>query len=191
MKYLIGAVLALCCSASSFASVCEYSSPEVRSLSYQSGAFLPVYFASYQLDLPGVPVAFLSTEGFIAAYPDNGYIGVQHLNPAQMADSLPRLAKDLSSVANFYRLIYGTSAAGETGINPQELSLQRSLLKLDCKSDVVFFQRDDIQIIFHGAADSAGFHKIVLMDGDNVELITVRGSRGVALQVLGSIKRRL
>ncbi|WP_341523241.1 hypothetical protein AABC73_08780 [Pseudomonas sp. G.S.17] len=190
MKYLIGAVLALCCSASSFASVCEYSSPEATSLSYQSGAYLPVYFSSYQLDLPGAPVAFLSGEGFIAAYPNNGYIGVQHLNPAQMADSLPRLAKDLTSVADFYRLIYGMSAAGDAGINPQELSLQRSLVKLDCKSDVVFFQRDDIQIIFHGAVDSAGFHKIVLMDGDNVELITVRGSRAVALQILGSIKRR-
>ncbi|OCR24647.1 hypothetical protein AFK24_12505 [Pseudomonas syringae] len=191
MKYLIGAVLALCCSASSFASVCEYSSPETISLTYHPGAFLPVYFSSYQLDLPGVPVALLSAEGFIAAYPDNGYIGVQHLNPAQMADSLPRLAKDLTSVADFYRLIYGMSAVRENGIDPQELSLQRSLLKLDCKSDVVFFQRDEIQIIFHGAVDSAGFHKIVLMDGDNVELITARGSRAVALKIVGSIKRRL
>src|SRR5690606_28172628 len=100
-------------------------------------------------------------------------------------------AKDLSSVADFYRLIYGTSVAGEAGVNTQELSLQRSLLKLDCKSDVVFFQRDDVQIIFHGAIDSAGFHKIMLLDGINVELITVRGSRAVALQIIGSIKRRL
>lgn len=191
MRYLAGVFLAVCCSATSFASVCEYSAPEVRSLAYQKGAFLPVYFSGYQLDLPGVPFAFLSGDSFVAAYPEKGYIGVQHLDPVQMAESLPRLAKGLTSVADFYRLIYGVSTPLETSANPQELSLQRSLLKLDCKSDTVFFDRDTIQIIFHGAADSADFHKIMVLDGDNVELITVRGRREVALQVVGSIKRRL
>lgn len=191
MKYLVGVFLALCCSATSFASVCEYSPPEARFLTYQKGAFLPVYFSSYQLDLPGVPLAFLSGDGFIAAYPDSGYIGVQHLDPVQMADSLPRLAENLKSVSDFYSLIYGVSSLVKFSVNIQELRLQRNLSKLDCNSDVVFFKRNDIQVIFHGATDSPGFHKIMLLNGDNVELITVRGNREVALQIVGSIKRRL
>lgn len=188
MKYLVGALLALCCSANVFASDCEYSAPHAKPLTYQKGAFLPVFFSRYQLDLPGVPVAFISGEGFVAAYPDKGYAGVQHLDPGKMADSLPRLGKHLTAVSEFYRLIYGVPDTGQAQVDIQELSLQRRLLKLDCKSDVVFFQQKDIQIIFHGARDDADFHKIMLLDGDNVELITVRGSREVALQIVGSIK---
>jgi hypothetical protein len=190
MKLLSGFFIALLYAGSSFAGNCEYSSPEPRQLTYQKGAFLPVYFSGFQLDLPSGPMAFLSSEGFVAAYPDNGYIGVQHLDPDTMADSLSRLAKGLTSVSDFYRLIYGVSSSVETKADGKELKLQRALLKLDCKSGVAFYQRGDIQVIFHSASDSTNFHKAMLLNGKNVELITVRGSENFAKQVVASIKRR-
>ncbi|WP_349970507.1 hypothetical protein [Pseudomonas caspiana] len=191
MKYLVGAFFVLYCSANVFASGCGYSAAQARTLIYQKGAFLPVFFSRYQLDLPGPPHAFVSGEGFVAAYPNKNYVGIQRLDTGKMADSLARLSKNLTAVSDFYRLIYGASPPLEITVDPQEQSLQRRLLKLDCMSDVIFFQQSDIQVIFHGAREDADFHKIMLLDGDDVELITVRGSREIAMQIVASIKRRL
>jgi hypothetical protein len=190
MRYLVALCLAIGFSANSYAGVCEYSPPKVEAITYQSGKYLPVYFSTLQIDLPERPIGFVGGEGFIAVYPHSGYVGVQHLDAAMMGDSLLRLAKKLTSVADYYRLIYGAAHSADGIVDAQELTLQRDLAKLDCNADVAFFRLNDVEVIFHGARESGDFHKVLVLDGEAVNLITVRGDRQTALRILSSIKRR-
>lgn len=191
MKCLLGIFFILGCMTNAYAEVCEYSVPETKVLIYRKGEYLPVYFSRFQLDLPGVPSAFLAGDGFTAAYPERGYVGIQHLAPSMMGDSLSNLAPDLTSVSDYYRLIYRLPSHLAGMASHKALSLQRQLLNLDCKTDVVIFQINDIQVVFDGARDATGFHKIMLLDGGDVQLITMRGSREAAIRLMSSIKRRL
>ncbi|MGV6393931.1 hypothetical protein ACTUVN_003157 [Pseudomonas caspiana] len=191
MRYLVGIIFALCSVVNAYAEVCEYPAPRSEVLTYKKGEYLPIYFSAFQLDLPKAPSAFLAGGGFIAAYPDRGYVGLQHLDSAGMGDSLSRLSHDLTSVSDYYRLIYKIPSLMDGLANPEEINLQRGLLSLDCKSDVVLYRISDVQVIFHGAENPTEFHKIMLLDGDNVELIMVRGTRKMALRIVSSIKRRL
>jgi hypothetical protein len=192
MKRTACAFFTIFYAALSSADVCVYSAPDVIAVGYQKGIYLPLYFSGYQLDLPEIPVAFLNGDGFTAIYPDKGYIGLQQINSLAMADSLARMAPELKSISEFYRLIYGDFRGGTSlKADPQELRIQRKLLKLDCHSHVAFFQLADAQVIFHEARTESDFHMIFVLAGEEVALITVRGSTERAVQIIRSIKRRL
>jgi hypothetical protein len=183
--------LMLFCTSFSFANTCSYSSPQVSRLPYEKGFFLAVYFSNYQFDLPALPTAFLSGDGFIAKYPRNEYVGVQHQDSYSMAETMSKLAPDLTRLSDFYRMIYTVPGSiAVTEAIPAELALQRRLLKLDCESHVVFYRVEDVDIIFHRANNETDFHKIFVLGEDGVDLITVRGSEATVMQIIRSIKRR-
>lgn len=169
---------------------CAYKPPTFEALPYKEGNYLPVYFSKFQLSLPSKPVAFLSTDGFIAVYPNKGSLSIDHVAQRESEEVAPKLAPGVTSISSYYRLIYGVPHSVKTW-NDEELGLQRSILGLDCRSSVAFLKVDGVEVLFHKADKVDGINVIVVLNGDDVELITVRGSEETAVQVIASIKRRL
>ncbi|MFJ3485874.1 hypothetical protein ACIPL1_21140 [Pseudomonas sp. NPDC090202] len=169
---------------------CEYVPPKFESLTYKEGDYLPVYFSKFQMSLPGKPVGFLSTDGFIAVYPDKVTVGIQHIAQDDREEVAPLLAPGLKSISGYYRLIYGAPAS-ISAWSDDELVSQRRMLRLDCNSRVAFFRVGGSEVLFHKAKEKKGIHVIVVLNGDDVELITTSGSEQMALQIIASIKRRL
>lgn len=190
LRSWLGLALLACASFSLANDQCAYKPPTFEALPYREGNYLPVYFSSFQLSLPSKPVAFLSTNGFIAVYPDKGSIGIDHVAQRESEEVAPKLAPGVTSISSYYRLIYGAPHAVKSW-SDKELSLQRSVLGLDCSSGVHFFNVDGVEILFHKADKVGGINVIVVLNGDDVELITVRGSEETAVKVISSIKRRL
>ena len=168
---------------------CEYVAPKYDSLRLQENGFLPVYFSKYQLSLPEQPVGFISTDGFTAVYPDKGYVSIDPIQEQEMTEPLRRMSSQISSLADYFRLIYG-DARSVSHWNPEELRLQRDVAGLDCHSAVTFFRVDDVEVILHEARTENDFHRLLVLSALNVELVTVKGSGEMALQVVSSIKRR-
>ncbi len=190
MRAWLGLALLVFTSVALASDQCAYKPPTFEALPYKEGDYLPVYFSKFQLSLPSKPVAFLSTNGFIAVYPDKKNVGMSHIGTREMEGTLERLVPELTKVSEYYRLIYGAPTSIRSW-DSQELKLQRTLAELDCTSKVKFFRINDVEVIFHRAEDKGGFHRIIVMDGDSVELITVFGADDMALQIVSSIKRRL
>lgn len=190
MRSWLGIALLVCTSVALANDHCAYTPPTVEALPYKEGDYLPVYFSKFQLNLPSRPVAFLSTDGFIAVYPNKGSLGIDHVAQRESEEVAPKLAPGVTSISSYYRLIYGVPHSVKAW-SDEELALQRSVLGLDCRSSVAFFKVDGVEVLFHKADKIDGINVIVVLNGDDVELITVRGSEETAVQVIASIKRRL
>jgi len=190
LKQWLGVVLLVCSGAALADGGCEYATPKHESLRLHESGFLPVYFSKYQLTLPEKPVGFISTDGFTAVYPDKGYVSIDRLQEQEMTEPLRRMSSQISRPADYFRLIYG-DAGSLSRWNPEELRLQRAIAGLDCHSAVTFFRVGEVEVILHEAKTEKDFHRLLVLSAFNVELVTVKGSREMALQVVSSIKRRL
>lgn len=170
---------------------CLYKSPAVIDLPYQEGAYIPVYFSNYQFNLPSKPEALLSGDGFIASYPERGYIGQQSVgvNPWRERTAHGNLP---TGVADAYRVLYGASSTER--LNQEALAevlFQRSLLKLDCKAHVTFYRVGGaVDVIWQEKTTGDGFHTLWVLGSDKAEIITMRRPKEDVLQVITSIKPR-
>lgn len=175
----------------SSAGECEYQPPGVINLPYREGTYTPVYFSSYQFNLPSKPEALLSGDGFIASYPDRGYIGQQHVatNPWGVGSVNDH---SITDAAQAYRLIYGalsTKALSKAAL--KEVMLQRSLLKLDCAAQVTFYRvGGSVDVIWQDKNSEDDFHTLLVLGDKEAEIITLRRPRAEVLQVIASIKLR-
>jgi hypothetical protein len=190
LRQWLGVVLVAFSGAALGDGVCEYVAPKYDSLQFQDSGFLPVYFSEYQLSLPERPVGFISTDGFTAVYPDKGYVSIDRLQEQEMTEPLRRMSSQISGLADYFRLIYG-DAVPLIRWSHDELRLQRDVVGLDCHSAVTFFRVGDVDVILHEAKTEKDFHRVLVLSALHVELVTVKGSRKMALQVVSSIKRRL
>jgi len=170
---------------------CLYKPPVPMDLSYHEGAYLPVLFSRYQFNLPSKPEALLSGDGFIASYPERGYIGQQPVDVKPWREGVSH-GNLPASVADAYRALYGASSTDK--LNKEalaEVMFQRSLLKLDCKAHVMFYRvSGTVDVIWQERNSADGFHTIWVLGDKTAELITMRQPNDVVLQVLASIKLR-
>jgi hypothetical protein len=174
-----------------FAEECLYRPPATMDLPYQEGAYLPVYFSHYQFNLPSKPEALLSGDGFIASYPERGYIGQQPVDVKPWREGVAHGNLPVG-IADAYRALYGASSTDK--LNNQalaEVMFQRSLLKLDCKAHVTFYRVGGaVDVIWQERQSADGFHTIWVLGDKSAELITMRRPNEDVLQVIASIKPR-
>ena len=172
---------------------CDYVTPRTVDLPYHEGAYTAVYFSKYQFNLPSQPDVLLSGDGFMASYPGRGYIGQQHVDPEPWSDQLGRFTSRPVSVVDLYRLIYGILPTNNLNAAEQdEVQLQRSLLKLDCNANVTVYRvGGTVDVVLQVRQVETGFHTLLLLSDEGVELITLRRPLKEVMQVIASIKRRV
>jgi hypothetical protein len=174
-----------------FADECSYKSPTVIDLPYHEGAYIPVYFSNYQFNLPSRPDALLSDEGFLASYPERGYIGQQHVDftPWRKGAAHGNLP---TGVADAYRVLYGATSTENLNQDASaEILFQRVLLKLNCNAQVKLYRVGGaVDVIWQERDSEDGFHKIWVLGDERAELITMRRPNEVVLQLISSIKKR-
>ncbi|MEB0121004.1 MULTISPECIES: hypothetical protein [unclassified Pseudomonas] len=172
---------------------CDYSPPSIMKAAYQEGLSTPVYFSSYQFNLPGKPRSLLSGDGFVASYPSQGYVGQQHVTSRPWSDQAEIFTSSSHAVADAYRLIYGVSSGENLNREEvEELKRQRSLLKLDCNAHVTrYLIGGSVDVIWQPSRSKDDFHTVLILGSENVELITIRLPVEEVRQVIFSIKRRM
>ena len=193
MKYWIAVTLMVMAASHASAESCDYVTPGTVYLPYHKGAHTPVYFSKYQFNLPSQPDVLLSGDGFMASYPNRDYIGQQHVNPEPWSDQLGRFTSRPVSVVDLYRLIYGILPANNLNAAEQdEVQLQRSLLKLDCNANVTVYRvGGTVDVVLQVRQVETGFHTLLLLSDEGVELITLRRPMKEVMQVIASIKPRV
>lgn len=193
MKYWLAVSLALTGITNASAESCDYVLPQRIELPYQEGKDTRVYFSRYQFNLPSKPDALLSGDGFIASYPDRGYIGQQHTDSQPWDDQVDGFISPTKNVADSYRLIYGVSSTNGLGIaEVKEVQRQRALLKLDCNAKVTAYRvGDSVDVIFQAAKKESDFHTVWVLGDNGVDIITLRRPIEEVQQVIASIKRRI
>lgn len=193
MKYWIAVTLMVMAASHASAESCDYVIPRTVDLPYHEGAYTPVYFSRYQFNLPSQPGVLLSGDGFMASYPGRDYIGQQHLDPEPWSDQLGRFTSRPVNVVEFYRLIYGLSSTKNlNAAERDEVRLQRSLLKLDCNASVTVYRvGGTVDVVLQARRTETGFHTLLLLSDEGIELITLRRPMREVMQVIASIKRRV
>lgn len=192
MKYWIAVTLMVMVASHASAESCDYVTPRTVDLPYHEGAYTAVYFSKYQFNLPSQPDVLLSGDGFMASYPGRDYIGQQHVDPEPWSDQLGRFTSRPVSVVEFYRLIYGLSSTKNlNAAERDEVRRQRSLLKLDCNANVTVYRVGGaVDVVLQARRTETGFHTLLILSDEGVELITLRRAMKEVMQVISSIKRR-
>ncbi len=171
---------------------CLYKPPAVVDLPYKEGAYIPVYFSRYQFNLPSKPEVLVSDDGFLASYPERGYIGQQHVDFRPWHGGMPE-GNLPASIADSFRLLYGALPTDKLDKEAlAQVEFQRDIQKLDCNARVTLYRVGGaVDVIWQERKSAGGFHTIWMLGEERTELITIRGSNAVVLQVISSIKKRM
>jgi hypothetical protein len=171
---------------------CVYKPPAVVDLPYKEGAYIPVYFSRYQFNLPSRPDVLLSSDGFIASYPEKGYIGHQDVDVKPWHGGMPE-GNLPAGIADSFRLLYGTLPTDKLDHEAlAQVEFQRDIHKLDCNARVRLYRVGGaVDVIWQERRSAQGFHTIWVLGDERAELITISGSNEVVLQVISSIKKRM
>lgn len=170
---------------------CVYKPPAVVDLPYKEGAYIPVYFSRYQFNLPSKPDVLLSSDGFIASYPQKGYIGHQDVDVKPWHGGMPE-GNLPTDIAESYRVLYGMSSTEKLDKEAlAQVMFQRDLLKIDCNTRVHFYRVGGaVDVVWQERRSADRFHSIWVLGEKPAGLITISGTSEVALQVISSIKKR-
>ncbi|MEA9979891.1 MULTISPECIES: hypothetical protein [unclassified Pseudomonas] len=187
-KYLIP-LLACSASFSVWADNCEQKKLSFGALPFAQSDGLAVIIGPYQFNLPEAPTALVAFDGILAAYPEKKYVSYQLITNDSVAGALSQFTTKKLSSADLDRYLYGLYSLESLNETDQALVRDmRSDMQLDCRARLTNFAVGyGVEAIFQEATPTDPEHRILLFANDSTYLISVRGAKEMALNVLQTI----
>ncbi|OCR24269.1 hypothetical protein AFK24_15190 [Pseudomonas syringae] len=186
------AIAALISSSSAWADSCALKPPDSKLLDYQQGKGLRVIAGRYQFDLTERPDALLAFDGVMATYPKKEYISYQLIPSSSINETLSQFTTRRLSTAQLDRYLYGLDDIADLNQSDQDLiGNMRSDLKIDCQTQLTKYGiGPEVKALFQERSASDAEYRILIFSDKSTHLISVKGTRERAIEILQSIKKR-
>jgi hypothetical protein len=175
-----------------WADSCVLKPPDSKFLDYHQGKGLRVIAGPYQFDLAERPDALLAFDGVMATYPEKEYISYQLITDNSISEILSQFTTRRISAAQLDSYLYGLDNISDLNKADQKLiDNMRSDLKINCQTQLTKYSiGPELEAIFQEKSASDAEHRILVFSGKSTHLISVKGTRERAEEILQSIRKR-
>jgi hypothetical protein len=192
MRKSLIAIAASCLISPAWADSCLLPPLQSKTLPYEQGNDVFVITGPYQFNLPAKPTALLAFEGVMAVFPKKDYVSYQFVSDKSVAEILSQFTTRTLSAAAVDRYLYGADPFDDLNQEDQKLIKDmRADLHLDCHAQLTRYTiGDGVEVVFQEASRADPEYRMLYFSNDSTHLVSVKGTKEIALAVLQSIKKR-